>query len=64
MYISEEEFKEYHDLIKRQRDSYRNLLEDICSGVPKIAGMASEYRPLTLVEIKDRARKLVESSIF
>ncbi len=60
MDISEEEFKEYHAIVKRQRDKYKNLLEDICSGVPEIVGMASDYRHLTLIEIKDRARELLE----
>lgn len=58
--LSDYEIQEWHEHVLRQRDRYASLLQDICCGVPKIRGMASEYRPLTLVEIKEAAHKLLE----
>jgi hypothetical protein len=60
MEISDYDFKEWHDHVKKQRDRYKWFIRDILNGVPTIPGMASEYRKLTLDEIKKRARELLD----
>lgn len=59
MNIPEEDFIELYRNVKGQRDLFRSFIEDIVSGVPKFHGMASDYRHLSFVEIKDRARELL-----
>jgi hypothetical protein len=60
MRLTDDEIQEWHEHVLKQRDKYRNLLEDICTGVPIIRGMASEYRSLTMEEIKKRAKELLQ----
>ena len=60
MRLHDDEIEEWHRIVYEQRNSYRRLLEDICTGIPKIYGMASEYRKMTLKEIEDRVKKLLE----
>lgn len=61
MRLHDDEIQEWHEYVVRQRNRYRRLLEQICSGVPLIYGMASDYRPLKLEEIKKLARELLEN---
>lgn len=60
MRLHDDEIQEWHEQLWRQRNRYRRLLEDICSGVPIVYGMASEYRPLKLDEIRKRSKELLE----
>lgn len=60
MRISDDEFQEWHDHIKRRHDRFKYFIQDIVVGVPKIHGMASEYREMSLKEIKERAKKLLD----
>jgi hypothetical protein len=60
MRLTEDECEEYFRIVKKQRDMYKNLLANICIGVPTILGMASEYRQLTLKEIQKLARELLD----
>jgi len=59
MNIPDHEFKEYHDYIKNQRDRYKSVLQDILIGVPSVRGMASSYRQLTLKEIQELCREVL-----
>lgn len=59
MRLHEDEIEEWHRLIYKQRQRYRWFLESILNGVPKIRGMASEYRDLTLKEIKRQVKELL-----
>ena len=60
MRLSDDEIQEWHEIVVRQRYRYKILLMDIVTGVPSCAGMASPYKQLTLAEIKERAKKLLE----
>lgn len=60
MNIPDHEFEEWHKHVLRQRERYKWLLQDIISGVPTIVGMASDYRPMTLKEIRQRAEELLQ----
>lgn len=60
MRLHDDEIQEWHEHIWRQRNRYRRLLENICTGVPIIYGMASDYRQLKLDEIRKMAKELLE----
>lgn len=60
MNIDEREFEEWHEHLYRERNKYKNLLEDILTGVPTVRGMASPYRPMTLEEIRKRVEALLD----
>ena len=59
MRLSDDEIQEWHEYVLKQRNRYRRVLEDILNGVPSIIGMASDYRKLTIEEIKSRAREVL-----
>ena len=60
MYITEDEIQEWHEIVLKQRNQFRRILRDIVCGVPIIAGMASDYRPLTVQEIEKLAKEALE----
>lgn len=51
------EIQEWHEIVLRQRNRYRNILQDILTGVPSNVGMASAYRKQTLKEIEEIVKK-------
>jgi hypothetical protein len=59
MAFNDDEFKEWHEIVLKQRNAYKNLLRDIIIGVPTIPGMACTYRDFTLKEIKKAAEDLL-----
>lgn len=61
MKLTDNEIQEWHEHVLKQRDRYRRFIQDICTGVPTIYGMASEYRALKLDEIRKLAKELLES---
>ena len=54
--IPEDDFMEWYEVLKKQRDDYKRVLQSILGGVPTIPGMACEYRKLTLKEIEKLVR--------
>lgn len=60
MILRDDEIQEWHEILLRQRNRYRFLLEQICAGVPT-SGMATPYRMLKLEEIRKMAKDLLES---
>lgn len=63
LHLSRDEAQEWHEYVLMQRNKYKSILEDIVSGVPKCLGMASDYRQLTLIEIKRIAKEALRDSL-
>lgn len=57
--LNDDEIQEWYEIVLKQRNHYRCILQDIVCGVPT-SGMASPYRQLKLDEIKAIARKALE----